>query len=86
MGHSDDRSTRIDGMVNIPVGDSAALRLTAWTSETAGFIDNETPVEPDFNGLESDGMRAVFRYEGDRANVTGSYYLQSQKPKGLLHL
>ena len=82
MAHSDDQSTRIDGMVNIPVGDNAALRLTAWTAETAGFIDNETPVEPDFNGLESDGARAVFRYEGERANVTGSYYFQSQNVFG----
>ena len=82
MGHSDDRSRRIDGMVNIPVGDSAALRLTAWSSESAGFIDNETPVEPDFNGLESDGARAVLRYEGDGFNVTGSYYFQSQEVFG----
>ena len=61
MEDSDDNSSRIDGMVNLPLGDSAALRLTAWRSETAGFIDNQTPVEPDYNTAESEGARAAVR-------------------------
>ena len=82
MEESNDKSTRIDAMVNFPLWGGAALRLTAWDSQTAGFIDNLTPDEPDFNSLESNGARAVLRYEGDRFNVTGSYYFQSQEVFG----
>ena len=36
MEESDDMSNRIDGMINVPLSDNAAFRLTAWRSTTAG--------------------------------------------------
>jgi outer membrane receptor protein involved in Fe transport len=82
MEESDDNSHRIDAMVNIPFGENWALRLVGWDAETAGFIDNLEPDEPDFNTAESSGARAVLKYEGDRFSVTGSYYLQDQETFG----
>ena len=66
MDESDDNSHTLDAMVNIPFGEGWALRLAGWTSERAGFVDNTTPSEPDFNTGESTGARALVKYEGDR--------------------
>jgi iron complex outermembrane recepter protein len=82
MEDSDDNSSRIDGMINLPLGDSAALRLTAWRSETAGFIDNQTPVEPDYNTAESEGVRAAVRFEGETFMATLTYSTSEQRTKG----
>ncbi len=82
MEDSDDNSSRIDGMINLPLGDSAALRLAAWRSETAGFIDNQTPVEPDYNTAESEGVRASVRLEGETYTATLTYRTSEQRTKG----
>ena len=82
MGESDDNSHALDAMVNIPFGEGWALRLAGWTTERAGFVDNTTPSEPDFNTGETTGGRALVKYEGDRFSVTGSYYLQDQETRG----
>lgn len=82
MEESDDISNRLDGMVNLPLGDNLALRLTAWRSETAGFIDNLQPLEPDFNTQEAIGGRAALRFEGESLTVTGSLYHNKQATKG----
>ena len=82
MADSDDNSSRIDGMVNLPLGDSAALRLTGWRSETAGFIDNQTPVEPDYNTAESEGLRAAVRLEGETFAATLTYRASEQRTTG----
>lgn len=73
MGESDDNSHTVDAMVNVPFGEGWAVRLAGWTSERAGFVDNTTPSEPDFNTGETTGGRALLKYEGDRFSVTGSY-------------
>lgn len=68
-----------EGMVNIPMGDSAALRLVGWHSQSAGYIDNvrssihfkgaditidnEKLVEDDFNEAESSGARAQLKID-----------------------
>ncbi|HCL72980.1 MAG TPA: hypothetical protein DIC58_09100 [Gammaproteobacteria bacterium] len=82
MGDSDDNSSRVDGMVNLPLSDSAALRVTAWRSETAGFIDNQTPVEKDYNTGESEGVRAAVRYEGETFTGTLTYSKSEQLTEG----
>ena len=82
MDESDDSSTRVDGMVNIPLGYSAALRLTVWSAETAGFIDNLTPAEPDYNTGESVGGRAALRFDGDSWAVTGTLHHSKQSTAG----
>ena len=82
MAEADDMSNRFDGMVNIPLGESMALRVTGWKSETAGYIDNEVPDEPDFNDALSSGVRAALRFDGDSYNITGSIYHSEQETKG----
>ena len=82
MAESDDMSNRLDGMINVPLSDAAALRLTAWRAETAGFIENLEPFEEDFNTAETTGVRAALRYEGDRLTVTGTVHHSVQETQG----
>lgn len=82
MDESDDNSSRVDAMINVPLGERAAFRLTGWTSETAGYIDNLTPVEDDYNTGQSQGVRAAIRYESDTWNVTASVHHSEQETEG----
>ena len=82
MEESDDNSNRIDGMINVPLSDNAAFRLTAWRSQTAGFIENLEPFEEDFNEAESTGVRAALRYTGDTFTLTGTVHQSVQETKG----
>ena len=38
--YSGDASHSLEGFVNIPIADNAAIRLVAWTKEDGGYIDN----------------------------------------------
>ncbi|MBJ7500336.1 MAG: TonB-dependent receptor [Sphingopyxis sp.] len=40
---------RVDGMINAPIGDKAAVRLDGVWQKRDGFIENVTPGEPDIN-------------------------------------
>jgi iron complex outermembrane receptor protein len=40
---------RVDGMINAPLGDKAAVRLDGVWQKRDGFIENVTPGEPDIN-------------------------------------
>src|SRR3546814_1853995 len=40
---------RVDGMINAPLGDKAAVRLDGVWQRRGGFIDNATAGEPDIN-------------------------------------
>jgi outer membrane receptor protein involved in Fe transport len=40
---------RLDGAVNLPLGDTAAARIDAVWQQRDGFIENVTPGEPDIN-------------------------------------
>src|SRR3546814_1783825 len=40
---------RVDGMINAPLGDKAAVRLDGVWQRRDGFIDNATDGEPDIN-------------------------------------
>lgn len=82
MEESDDMSSRIDGMINIPFGEGFALRLTGWQSTTAGFIENLEPFEEDYNEAESVGGRAALRFEGESFAITGSFFHSVQETKG----
>ena len=82
MEESDDTSNRIDGMINVPLSDNAAFRLTAWQSQTAGFIENLEPFEEDYNEAESTGVRAALRFTGDTFTVTGTVHSSAQETKG----
>ena len=51
------------GLVNIPVGDIAALRVSAYYQNNDGFIDNVYLHEKNYNGDRTYGARASFRVE-----------------------
>ena len=82
MAEASDRSTRLDGMVNLPLNEEFALRLIGWRSQTAGYIDNLEPFEEDFNEAQATGIRAALRYEGESFAATGSIYRSQQKTEG----
>ena len=83
MDEADDMAGRIDFMVNAPLSDNAALRLTGWTSATPGFIDNFNPVEEDINSSESNGVRATLLYEIDETlSLTATYHHSTQESDG----
>ncbi|WP_082850205.1 TonB-dependent receptor [Halioglobus sp. HI00S01] len=70
-----DNGYMAEGFLNMPLGDAAALRLTAWWDDDGGYIDavpdtityplsgitrsNEGYVEDDFNTSEKRGLRAA---------------------------
>ncbi len=82
MEESDDNSSRLDVMVNLPLGDAAAVRVMVWDSETGGFIDNQTPVELDYNTAGSEGLRATFLIDAEIFTATASYHLSEQSTAG----
>jgi len=69
----------LEGFVNVPMGDRAAIRLVGWHDESPGYIDNvltsitlqgvgitkdnSALVEEDFNDSTSTGMRALLKVD-----------------------
>lgn len=56
----------LKGVVNIPLGSSAALRLVGYHTETAGFIDARLDggaIDEDINRGQRTGLRAALRFE-----------------------
>ncbi|MBL8199455.1 MAG: TonB-dependent receptor [Chromatiales bacterium] len=54
------------GMVNVPVGDKAALRIVGYYTEYAGFIDalqEGGGVKKDVNSGDREGVRVALRFE-----------------------
>ena len=49
-----DIGNTIEGFVNIPLGDSAAIRVVGWRKDEAGFIDNV----PGTHTFDNSGIRA----------------------------
>ncbi len=86
MGESDDYSKRLDGMVNFPITDGLALRLTGWDAETAGYIDSLGPLgdvaKADYNPAIRSGYRAALRYEGERYAMAATVYQSNQENEG----
>ena len=74
-----DNGQMVEGFVNIPISDMAALRLVAWYDKDGGYIDavadtitfplsgitrtNEDYVKDDFNEATTKGARAALRVE-----------------------
>ena len=82
MKDSEDNSSRIDAMVNLPMSESAAVRLTLWDADTAGFVDALDPYEEDVNVSSRKGFRAALRLEGERVNVQGTIFSSEQSTSG----
>ena len=54
------------GALNVPLGESAAMRAVAYRSELAGFIDSKYPdraIREDVNSGSRTGGRLAFRFE-----------------------
>ena len=64
----------LKGMVNLPIGDKAALRITAYASKFPGFIDAVQPnggMKEDVNDGERVGFRAALKLQlTDNLTVT----------------
>ncbi len=68
-----------EGMVNVPLGEKAAIRLVAWSKHEGGYIsnvagsrtyatagntiNNASLVEGDYNGVDTYGARAALRID-----------------------
>lgn len=54
---------RVDGMINAPLGDKAAVRLDGVWQKRDGFIENVTPGEPDINDRDRWLARGQLMFE-----------------------
>jgi outer membrane receptor protein involved in Fe transport len=85
----------LSGMVNVPLSETAALRLVGFTSEEAGYIDNvlgtssggtfdnASLLNSDIGGEEFSGGRAALRFEpNDRWTVDVSAIFQTMEADG----
>ena len=91
-----DPSYDVSGMVNIPMGDSWALRLVGFTATDGGFIDvvrgttprfdlftNDDAVQENFNEVKTTGGRIAARwFINDNWNMTASIIHQRTKADG----
>ncbi len=71
---------------NTPLGDTTALRITAFHTTYAGFVDAVQPdrsVEEDVNGGDRNGARVALRMEpNDRLSITPRVLYQEIKMDG----
>jgi len=69
----------LHGMLNLPVAESAALRLVAYDNDYPGFVDDPTRGLSEINQSRVKGGRASFLYEpSDRFSVRLSAALQKR--------
>lgn len=89
---------KLEGFVNQPLGENAAIRIVGFYQKDAGYIDNvpatrsftsgvaidnAANVEKDYNDLESWGARAALQIDlDDDWTVTPTFLYQKQKAKG----
>jgi len=74
--HSRDIGYRVDSMVNIPISDNMALRLTPFSRKKPGIIDKYGPtIMRDVNFRRENGVRAQLAfYPSDDLTITAMYY------------
>jgi outer membrane receptor protein involved in Fe transport len=89
---------KIEGFVNQPLGDSAAIRIVGFYRKDAGYIDNvpatrsftsgvtinnAATVEKDYNDIEAYGARAALKVDlDDNWTVSPTFLYQRQKSNG----
>lgn len=75
-----------NGMINIPLGEVAAVRLVGWKADNSGYIDQPritTGPRSDINNEKTDGGRIMFRFQpNDRLVLDASYLVQNTKVGG----
>jgi len=64
----------VKGMLNLPFGDAVALRVAAYTTQYAGFIDarkeDTGAFKEDVNGGTRSGVRAALKFGTDNFSIT----------------
>jgi iron complex outermembrane recepter protein len=74
------------GVVNVPIGETAALRVVAYDTEFAGFIDSVYPdraTREDVNGGSKRGGRLAFRFEpNENFSITPRIVFQKLETDG----
>ena len=53
----------VSGMINVPLGDTAALRIVAYHDELPGWVNNVGTHQKDINAGEKDGGRVSFLWK-----------------------
>ncbi len=70
----------VDGMLNLPVSDRAALRLVAYHRDHPGYVDNPTRKETDIDSGSTDGARLSARFElSDSTTLSSTLIYQLDK-------
>ncbi len=76
----------VKGMVNLPLGDTAALRLVAYTTEYGGYIDalrENGSISKDVNSGNRTGVRAALIFEpNDSLTITPRVIYQEIETDG----
>ena len=76
----------VKGAVNVPVGDTAAIRLVGYYDQLAGFIDSVYPdrgTRDDVNGGEKTGVRASMLFKpSDELAITPRIVYQKLETDG----
>lgn len=57
VSNSDDIGHSLRGSLNLPIGDTFALRLSGFSLHDPGYIDNAETGEEDVNNRDSEGLR-----------------------------
>ena len=82
---SDDLSHRIDAMLNIPVSDTFAVRINAFTEEKAGWIDKPDLGDEDVNTATADGVHIAGLWTvNERVTLEAGYYKSKSETEGMV--
>ena len=88
----------VEGFANIPLGESAAIRLVGWTRHDGGYIDNVTDTrtfptsgitqssrpQENYNDADTYGARVALKVDlNDNWSITPSVMFQNQKGNGI---
>ena len=84
LSHSGDDGYRIDAMVNLPLADNFAVRLSAFSAEEGGFPQSEIDkvaalIHYEGDQLDTFELGAKIGFAGGRAQVIASAYYQDWK-------
>ncbi len=72
---------RLNGMANIPLNDTLALRIVGYYDRDPGWIDNTTRHEADVNRAVTKGGRAMLRWTPtDDLTLTGTFLYENDHP------
>jgi iron complex outermembrane recepter protein len=87
-----------EGFVNVPLGESAAIRLVGWARHDGGYIDNvaatrtfptsgismDSLAEDNYNDVDTYGARAALKLDlNDTWSITPTVMFQKQKGNGI---